>query len=215
MNKKILAILVLTCFLFPMSAIQAQTKPSVGLKAGDWIEFNSATTGNLPVGHDVMWFRMEIINTTGTQILVNIVAESNNGTYTSSIRTIDFNTGDTQAWIIIPANLSPGDSFYDNLSNSTITIQGEKTETIDGTSRTVTYVHTPQRNKEWDKATGIFVQTIDNYPDYTVTANTIATNMWEPQIIGLNPTVFYSVMTIIIILVSAAILVIISFRKKK
>ncbi len=215
MNKKVLVIFVMTCFLFPINATQAQNSPSIGVKAGDWMEFNSNTTGNLPAGHDVMWFKMIIINTTDTKILVNIVAESNNGTYTSNLRTIDFTTGDTQAWIIIPANLGPGDSFYDNLSNSTVTIEGEKTETIDGTSRTITYVHTPQRNKEWDKATGMFVQTIDNYPDYTVTANTYATNMWAPQILGFDPTVFYAITSVIIVVVAATALVIIAFRKKK
>jgi hypothetical protein len=192
---------------------QAKTA-SVGVKAGDWIEFNSNTVGNLPVGHDVTWFKMEIINTTGTQIFVNIVAESRNGTLTSAIRTIDFTTGDTQAWIIIPANLSPGDSFYDNLSNGTVTIQGEKTQTIDGVARTITYVHTPERNKEWDKATGVFVQTVDTYPDYNVTATTYATNMWVPQIIGLDPTAFYAII-ILVAIALADIVVIVVFRRKK
>ena len=220
MSKKVLAVFVLTCFLLlinPSQASQAQTTPSIGVKAGDWIEFNANTSGNLPAGHDVIWFKMEIINTTGTQIFVNIVAESHNGTLTSSMRTIDFAIGDTQAWIFIPANLGPGDSFYDNSTNSTVTIQGEKTETIDGVARTITYVHTAQRNKEWDKATGVFVQTVDNYhnPDYNATADTYATNMWSPQIIGLDPTVFYAIISSVIVLVSAAILVIVAFRRKK
>jgi hypothetical protein len=218
MNKKVLAVFVLTCFLLLINQTQAsqtQTTPSIGVKAGDWIEFNANTTGNLPPGHDVIWFKMEIINTTGTQIFVNIVAESHNGTLTSSIRTIDFATGDTQAWIFIPANLGPGDSFYDNTTNSTVTIQGEKTETIDGVARTITYVHTAQRNKEWDKATGVFVQTIDTLPGYNATADTYATNMWVPQILGFDPTVFYAIISVIIILVIAAILVIIAYRRKK
>lgn len=159
---------------------------------------------------------MEIINTTGTQIFVNIVAESRNGTLTSAIRTIDFNTGDTQAWIIIPANLGPGDSFYDNLSNSTVTIQGEKTETIDGVPRTITYVHTPERNKEWDKATGVFVQTVDTYPDYNVTATTYATNMWTPQILGFDPSAFYVIIfAIVVVIVAAVVIVAFVVRRKK
>jgi len=218
MNRKVLAIFVLTCFLIlisPTQAVNTQSQLSIGVKAGDWIEFNSDTTGNLPAGHDVSWFKMEIINTTSTQIFVNIVAESSNGTLTSAIRTIDFTIGDTQAWIIIPTNLSPGDSFYDNLSNSTVTIQGEKTAMVDGVMRTITYVHTPERNKEWDKATGVFVQTVDTYPDYNVTATSYATNMWAPQILRLNPTVFYASLSVVIILLVAAILVIFAFRRKK
>jgi hypothetical protein len=218
MNRKVLAIFVLTCFLILISPSQAgntQSQPSIGVKAGDWIEFNSHTTGNLPMGHDVSWFKMEIINTTSTQIFVNIVAESNNGTLTSAIRTIDFTTGDTQAWIIIPANLSPGDSFYDNLSNSTVTIQGEKTEKVDGVMRTITFVHTPERNKEWDKATGVFVQTVDTYPDYNVKATSYATNMWALKILGLNPTIFYAALCVVVILLAATVLVLIAFQRKK
>lgn len=218
MNRKVLAFFALACFLLPLcpsKASQEQTLPTVGVKAGDWIEFNSTTTGNLPLGHDVSWFRMEIVNTTSTQIYVNIIAESNNGTLTSAIRTIDFITGDTQAWIIIPANLGPGDSFYDNLSNGSVTIQGEKTEVINGVSRTVTYVNTTERNKEWDKATGVFVQTVDNYPDYTVIAKTYATNMWMPQILGLEPIIFYLALSVIIIGIVCIILAVIAFRKRK
>jgi hypothetical protein len=51
MNKKVLAVFVLTCFILvlsPLQVSQAQAAPSVGVKAGDWIEFNSNTTGNLP-----------------------------------------------------------------------------------------------------------------------------------------------------------------------
>jgi len=147
--KKMVIPIVIILLLSSMSFVEIRhaKTASVGVKAGDWIEFNSNTVGNLPVGHDVSWFKMEIINTKGTQIFVNIVAESRNGTLTSAIRTIDFTSGDTQAWIIIPANLNPGDFFYDNLSNSTVTIQDEKTETIDGVARTISYVHTPERSE--------------------------------------------------------------------
>jgi len=214
----VLAVLALTCFLLVLplnNSIAQNNSLSVGVKPGDWIEFNANTTGNLPAGHDVIWFKMEIINTTGTQIWVNIVAESHDGTLSSAIRNIDFTTGNTQAWIIIPANLGPGDSYYDNSTNSTVTIQGQKTSTVDGVTRTITFVNTSQRHKEWDKATGVFVQTIDNYPDYNVSATTYATNMWAPQVLGLNPTVFYAVLSVIIVIVVAAVLVIIAFRRKK
>lgn len=214
MRKKVLAFLLMVCFLFSISVSLAQSPPPIGVKAGDWIEFNATTSGNLPPGHEVIWFKLEVINTTATDIWINIVAEAPNGTLSSSIRDVDFSTGDTQAWIIIPANLSPGNSFYDNLTNSTVTIQGENTTNIAGASRTTTYVNTPQRHKEWDKATGVFVQTSDYYPDYNVTATAYATNMWAPQILGLDPTVFYAILSNIIILV-AAILIVIAFRRKK
>jgi len=86
---------------------------------------------------------------------------------------------------------------------------------VDGVMRTITYVHTPERNKEWDKATGIFVQTVDTYPDYDVTATSYATNMWAPQILGVEPIVFYAAISEVIILLTIVIFVIIAFRRKK
>ncbi len=181
------------------------------------MEFTASTTGNLPAGHDVIWFKMEVINITGNIIWINIVAEAHNGTLSSSIRPVDFTTGNTQAWILIPANLGPGDSFFDSSTNSTVIIQGQKTATIDGVTRTITYVNTTVRHKEWDKATGFFIQTIDNYPGYNASAVTYATNMWMPQILGLNPTVFYAVLgDVIVIAVAVAVAsVIVAFRRKK
>ena len=219
MNRKVLALLLLTCFIFPImheNFSQAQSaSTAIGVKPGDWMEFTASTTGNLPAGHDVIWFKMEVINITGSIIWINIVAEAHNGTLSSSIRPVDFTSGNTQAWILIPANLGPGDSFFDSSTNSTVIIQGQKTATIDGVTRTITYVNTTVRHKEWDKATGFFIQTIDNYPGYNTSAVTYATNMWIPQILGLNPAVFYAVLSDVVVIAVAVALVIVVFRRKK
>ena len=219
MNRKLSALLLLVCFIFPImpeNFSQAQSaSTAIGVKPGDWMEFTASTTGNLPAGHDVIWFKMEVINITGSIIWINIVAEAHNGTLSSSIRPFDFTTGNTQAWILIPANLGPGDSFFDSSTNNTVIIQGQKTATIDGVTRTITYVNTTVRHKEWDKATGFFIQTIDNYPGYNTSAVTYATNMWIPQILGLNPAVFYAVLSDVVVIAVAVALVIVVFRRKK
>jgi hypothetical protein len=177
------------------------------------MEFTASTTCNLPAGHDVIWFKMEVINITGYIIWISIVAETHNGILSSSMRPVDFTTGNTQAWILIPANLGPGDSFFNSSTNSTVIIQGQKTATIDGVTRTITYVNTTVRNKEWYKATGFFIQTFHNYAGYNASAVTYATNMWMPQILGLNPTVFYAMLSDVIVI--AVALVIVAFRRKK
>ena len=145
--------------------------------------------------------RMEIVQINGTQIWANVISETSNGTWSSGIRTFDLGAGNVQAWVIIPANLSPGDSFYDVFLNTTVKIQGEKTETVAGATRTVTYVDTSLRHKEWDKATGMFIQTADYLQNYKVNANITTTNLWVPQILGLDQPIFYTVIAVIIVVI--------------
>ncbi len=194
-----------------------QAKPvSVGVKVGDWIEYTVSTTGTPVVGHDLKYARMEIVQVNDTQIWANVISETPNGTWSSVIRTFDLAAGNVQAWVIIPANLSPGDSFYDVFLNTTVTIQGEKTETVAGATRTITYVDTPQRHKEWDKATGMFIQTSDYLQNYTVNANITNTNLWAPQILGLDQPIFYTVIGVIIVVVVVIVaLLFIVFRRKR
>jgi hypothetical protein len=215
MKKTVVAIIIcllLSCVFF-LNPGQVKASSSFGVKPGDWIEYKVSTTGTPALGHDLIWARMEVVNISGTKMWVNIVAETPNGSLSSAIRDIDFTIGDVEAWIIIPSNLNPGASFYDVLTNSTITIQGQKTETIAGATRTITYVDTPQRHKEWDKATGVYIQTSDYLPGYTVNATAFATNMWAPQILGLDQTMFYVTIIVIAIVIVAAL--IIAFVRRK
>ncbi len=75
-----------------------------------------------------------------------------------------------------------------------VTIQSEEQKTVLGASRIVTYGNDSLRHKEWDKATGVFVGSLEIYKnvtnkagwyieDLTVTIQAIATNMWSPQIL--------------------------------
>jgi len=210
-----IAISLLLSSIFCFNVVVA--KPvSVGVKVGDWIEYTVSTTGTPVVGHDLKYARMEIVQVNGTQIWANVISETPNGTWSSVIRTFDLAVGNVQAWVIIPANLNPGDTFYDVFLNSTVTIQGEKTVTVAGATRTITYVDTPQRHKEWDKATGMFIQTADYLTNYTVSANITATNLWAQQILGLDQPIFYTVTAAIIIITLAIVAVmVIMFRCKR
>jgi uncharacterized sodium:solute symporter family permease YidK len=51
----------------------------------------------------------------------------------------------------------------------------------------------------------MYVQTIDVLPDYEISANMTATNVWEPQIMGLNQNVFYVVLSVVITAVVTAV----------
>ena len=200
-----LATLIAVAFL--ASTVFASSAPVVGVRDGDWIEYDVAIegTGAAPPTHDVRWMRMEVFNVDGAAFSVNLTARYANGTVGSAIWEYNFTEGNVGGWTIIPANLSPGETFYDfsihNNKPVNVTIQGEEQKIVMGATRTVTYGNDSIRHiKEWDKAKGFFIasseiiQNVTNkdgwyIEDLTVTTNAAATNIWKPQIMG-NQAVF-------------------------
>ena len=212
--QKKVAIFAVTLILLSVSGAVAYGSPTIGVKKGDWIEYNVATTGSPPAAQDITWARIEILDIESPTFHANVTAKSVNGTISSSVRTFNFEEGQVQAWIIIPANLNPGDSFYDSSINNNVTVQGQLQKTVAGASRTITYTNTTERHKEWDKATGVYTQSVDNLGNYTIDAKATATNMWSPQIQGLEQSTFYIVIGIIMVAVFI-IVILTSFSMKK
>ena len=204
-----LAFTIILIFLIPSTVGEI----SVGVKKGDWMEYSVVTTGSPPEGHDVTWAKMEILDVEGTVLHANITVLNVNGEVSSSVRTFNFTSGQVQAWIIIPANLSPGETFFDSSIPGNVTIEGEVQKSVAGATRTITHASDPHKYKEWDKATGMYTETIDNLPNYTIDAYATATNMWAPQILGMDQTIFYVV--IVAILVGIAVLILVLFYRRK
>jgi hypothetical protein len=175
---------------------------SVGVKKGYWIEYAISMTGPpLDPLRNLTWYRTEILEVDGASFQVNKTALSVNGTFSSSIWNFDLTEGQVYGWVIIPANLSSGDKFFDAAKSAKITIEWEEQKTVLGASRTVTHASDPGKvYKEWDKATGVYVYSIENTPNFTVIFNAIATNMWSPQIPGQKLTAFYQLSAATIIL---------------
>ena len=203
------------------SPILASVEPSVGVKEGDWIEYNISVsgTGTPPPTHDVRWMRMEVLPVQGAAFSVNLTARYANGTLGSAIWKFNFTEGNLEGWIIIPSNLAPGDTFYDSSMHNrkpvNVTIQSQEQKTVLGASRTVTYGNDSLRHKEWDKATGVYVNSLEWTKNYTVVTNAIATNMWSPQIQP-NQTAFYALVAgITMLAVSASSSVIVIERRKR
>jgi len=219
MHKKIVVTLLVTALLsiLALTTQLANSEYAIGVKPGDWIEYHVSTTGTPPDEKHIVWARTEILDVSGDAFKANTTGQAPNGTYSSFIRTFNFTAGEVSAWIIIPANLNPGDSFYDGYDKRNYTIQGEQQEIIAGATRTVTYLNNSMgRYKQWDKATGVFVETIDNVGNYTVDATAFATNMWSPQILGLDQNVFYAVVGgVIVVVVIVAVLIVFYARRKK
>jgi hypothetical protein len=162
--------------------------------------------------------RMEVLQVNGADFQVNVTVRFLNGTFYSSIWKFNFTKGNTEGWIIIPSNLSPKDTFYDNFSKTdkNIVIQSQRKKTVLSASRTVTYGNDSFRTKEWDKATGVFVQSSETLKNWSVNVEMISTNLWAPQILGLNKTVFYELAALGGVLAAAVFsLVVVIVRRRR
>jgi len=231
----VLATIMVTVLISASPAL-AFDEPLVGVKEGDWIEYNVSVTGTgaMPPTHDVRWFKIEVLPIQGAAFSVNLTSKYVNGTLGSDIWEFNFTEGNVGGWIIIPSSLSPGDTFYDSWTffdtqkPVNVTIESEEQKTVLGATRTVTYGNDWFRHKEWDKATGVFVRTVEVYKnvtnragwyieDLTVTVTATATNMWSPDLIlGLNQPVFYGLLAVIVgLAVSILSLAIVVARRKK
>ena len=110
----IVAVFIVSIALF-VSPVFAVSAPSVGVKEGDWVEYDVSIegTGSMPPTHDVRWVRMEVLSVDGLAFSVNLTSRYANGTVGSAIWNYNFTKGNVGGWTIIPANLSPGETFFD------------------------------------------------------------------------------------------------------
>jgi hypothetical protein len=109
--------------------------------------------------------------------------------------------------------LDIGDACFDqNVGN--ITISDVEERTYAGATRTVVHATTSETTYYWDKATGILVEGTVQSPEYTMNTAVDKTNIWQSQILGLNPTVFYVTIIGATVLIVVALAVVITRRKK-
>jgi hypothetical protein len=225
-----LASVIITLSIFS-SPTPACGELTVGVKEGDWIEYNVAVTGTgtPPPTHDIRWFRMQILQIQGAAFSVNLTARYVNETVGSALWKFNFTEGELGGWMIIPANLGPGDTFYDasinNRNPGNVTVQGQEQEAVLGAIRTVTYGNDSFRHKKWDKATGVFVGSTEHLKnvtnkagwyieDLTINIQAIATNMWSSQVL-LDITAFYTLVGLgIMLAVLASFSTMIVLRRK-
>jgi len=178
-NRFFLGFLLATLIIL-LNASVVQGEISVGVVGGDWIEYAVTTKGNPPEQFNITWAKMQVLKVEGPVIKTNITTRAANGTLSSLTMTLNLEKGEIGAWFIIPANLKVGDSFLDSNCQQ-VTIQGEQKLTWAGDSRVLTNATTPQRIKQWDKLTGVFVECIDVFDDYSINATAIKTSMWRNQ----------------------------------
>jgi hypothetical protein len=201
----------------------------VGVREGDWVEYDISVsgTGSLPPTHDVRWMRMEILSVDDVAFSVNVTASYANGTVGSAVWKFNFAEGNTEGWTIIPANLDPGDTFFDASKPDDIVIQGGEKKTVLGATRMVTYGSDAIRQlKEWDKTTGFFIGSVEvaknftnkegwYFEDLTMTIKATATNMWNRQILGLEQPVFALVTSALVFIVVMSVSHLIIWQREK
>ena len=229
---KNVSFLALTCIIvcFSISALfpTGYAQQTVGVKEGDWMEYGITVTGtgSLPPNHDIRWMRMDVLTVDGTAFSVNITVKYANGTMGSSIWKFDFTEGHTGGWLIIPANLGLGDTFFDYSPPDNVPIQHEEQKTVLGATRTVTRGNDAIRqSKEWDKTTGISIGSVEMAQNFTnrdgwyienltMTIQATATNMWGRQILGLEQSVFALFISGLTFMVTTAFSALIIWQKK-
>jgi hypothetical protein len=125
--------------------------------------------------------------------------------------TLNLETGQIGDAFIIPANLNAGDTFLEQ-SEGSITLSGVEERTFAGARRTVVYASTSETMFYWDRSTGVLVEATTSTSDFTLTTRAEKTNIWQPQIFGLNPIILLVLIIVVVAAVSAILLI---FRKRK
>jgi len=182
--------------------IYAFNKSSVGVKKGDWIEYSVNVTGGIPPPKlAINSYKIEILDVNGAAFQANFTVRYVNGTLESSVWNYNFTEGQVGGWTIIPSNLGVGDTFYDCSELANVTIEGEEQQVVAGATRTITRASDSIRLvKKWDKVTGVYTYSKEQPKNLTLITKAISTNMWSSQVLGLNQSEIYVLLTTAIVL---------------
>lgn len=197
MKKLILGIgLISILGLFSLGTALAQV--SVGVKPGDWIEYSISYTGS-PLDSYPKWIRFDIIDVQGTNITTDLEIERLDGRSDKNSGIFNLETG-VPDLLIIPAGLDVGDDFYheDFGKNNITRIQYF---TFAEAKRTLVSAHIENIALLWDKSTGVLVQSIQYENNFNQTLSAEKTNMWQAQIFGLDPLIFYVLVLAVVVLI--------------
>jgi hypothetical protein len=216
MNRKYALLVILSALLLSSipAVVVAQT---VGVKAGQWAEYNVTITGTPEAGHDATWARMEIDTTGNAMVNLTFLSRLTNGTTGSIKEDINFATGNYIDYFVVPAEAKVGDAFHDQTFNSTATVTGTETKTYVGTQRTVLSGSTVETRYYWDQATGALVEAYSTYPTFTVHTVIDKTNLWSAQstILGLSPVAFFGIVFVVLVIALAIVVALVRARKAR
>ncbi len=187
---------------------------SVGAKKGDWITYKVTETGNPTPDYEITWARIDVTAVQGEKITINVQTGYANGTiYPEPQIPLNLATGAIGDGFFVPINLNVGDKFFSEYQGN-ITITSILQREVGGALRTVISATSNQTTYYWDRQTGILVGATTSFPTFTLFTQTSGTNLWQPQILGLDSTLFYEIIVVIIVSL-AAVLAILIWQKRK
>ncbi len=204
-------VILLAVFIFSIGVVRSEFM--VGVKEGDWIEYRVLLAGNPPEGHEVVWARSDVISVKGKTIDLKITSEFVDGTQVDDTITMNLETGQLGDLFIISANMLEGNVFP-SIYHGNVTITGLELKTCAGATRSVVTATVEGNIYFWDQDTGILVEGISEFSDYSIHSSIDKTNMWEPEILGLQPVVFYG-LVLIIAVAALALAAFFVLRKKE
>lgn len=213
MHKQ-LFVAVFSALLLLSLASTVSAQLNVGVKVGDWIQYEVTFTGTPPdPSHTLSAANMTVLSVDGTTIKINIMSTLINDTQISTNSTLNLQTGQLIDNFIIPANLKVGDQFYDsNVGN--ITISGLEQKMYASQTRTVVNATSGSNTYVWDQATGIDVEGFTTTTNYTMHTLAKMTNIWHTQVPEFN----FAVANLLIIIAAVSAVKAISVvaeRKRK
>ena len=182
MRKTITLGALVTLLLFLCTTF-AYAEAQVGVKAGDWIKCEYASSGSPPSGAP-QWVKVECLSVTGTTATVCVTFKPTDGAEQTGIMSWDVasGTGNLTFQALIPANSKTGDTVK-VIEGGSLTIAGEKTGTYAGESRTVVYASLMHGDTQfsycWDKETGIIVEVTLTQGSTSATYKATSTNIWQ------------------------------------
>jgi len=158
----------------------------------------------------ITWCKIEVTAVEGKNVYVDITSRYDDGSEETVSSTVKLETGQIGEAFIIPANSKKGDTF--SSYEGTITISGVEETSCAGATRSVVYANTSETMFHWDRSTGFLVEANSSSSEFTMFTKVEKTNMWQPQIFGLDQTVFIALVLLIVAVLASAIFLI---RKMK
>lgn len=207
---KLISILMILITLFWISPIGLVFAPvNVGVKGGDWIEYNLEYSGLAPRDHPE-WIKIDVYNVEGTSITANLTLVKVDGTTDTVGGTYNLETGVLDL-LLIPANLDKGDDFF-HIDFGRVIIGGVEEYSYCNAKRRVNFATIDGIECHWDMVTGILLESEHSTNNFSQKMVADKTNMWDSQTFGIDSTIFYII--ILTILTIIAITVFIFWRKQ-
>ncbi len=169
--------------LLLLLATLVYAETSVGIKSGDWIEYEFTVKGAPPPSMPQR-VKAECLSVVGTTVTLSMTMHMGDGTehMETMIVNVASGSGNATFQVLIPANSKAGDTIK-VVNYGDLTIAGETTGTYAGASRTIVYASLSQGNMQfnyrWDKQTGVLVEISLTQGAASAAYKADSTNLWQ------------------------------------